>query len=46
MFMAGASGTMIGNYLTTAGRAPEQDRQMLRDLELNVANCCEIAFSG
>ena len=41
MFMAGASGTMIGNYLTTTGRAPEQDWQMLRDLELSVANCCE-----
>src|SRR6266571_1600455 len=32
MFMAGASGTMIGNYLTTTGRAPEQDWQMLKDL--------------
>lgn len=40
MFMAGASGTMIGNYLTTTGRAPEQDWQMLQDLELSVANCC------
>ena len=41
MFMAGASGTMIGNYLTTTGRAPEQDWQMLKDLELDVASCCE-----
>ncbi|MBT0654088.1 biotin synthase BioB [Geomobilimonas luticola] len=41
MFLAGASGTMVGNYLTTTGRAPEQDWQMLRDLELDVASCCE-----
>jgi biotin synthase len=41
MFMAGASGTMIGNYLTTTGRPPEQDWQMLRDLRLEVASCCE-----
>ncbi len=36
MFFAGASGTMVGNYLTTTGRAPEQDWQMLRDLGLTV----------
>ncbi len=36
MFFAGASGTMIGNYLTTTGRAPEHDRQMLKDLGLRV----------
>ena len=41
IFFAGASGTMTGNYLTTAGRPPEQDRQMLKDLELEVAGCCE-----
>ena len=40
MFLAGASGAMIGNYLTTKGRPPEQDWQMLRDLELDVATCC------
>ena len=34
MFMAGASGAMIGNYLTTSGRPPEEDRQMLKDLDL------------
>jgi biotin synthase-like enzyme len=32
---------MTGNYLTTAGRPPEQDLQMLKDLGLEVANCCE-----
>lgn len=41
IFMAGASGAMVGNYLTTAGRPVEQDWQMLKDLELTVANCCE-----
>jgi biotin synthase len=39
IFLAGASGTMIGNYLTTTGRPPEDDWQMLRDLELEVATC-------
>jgi biotin synthase len=34
IFMAGASGTMIGNYLTTSGRPPEKDRRMLKDLDL------------
>jgi len=37
IFMAGASAVMIGNYLTTAGRPAELDRQMLRDLQLNLA---------
>jgi len=41
MFMAGASGAMIGNYLTTTGRPPEQDWQMLKDLQLEVASCCD-----
>jgi biotin synthase len=34
IFAAGANGTMIGNYLTTTGRDPEEDLQMLRDLGL------------
>jgi biotin synthase len=42
IFMAGASGTMIGNYLTTSGRPPEQDWQMIKDLGLKVASCCEL----
>ncbi|MCM2359368.1 MAG: biotin synthase BioB [Geobacteraceae bacterium] len=41
IFMAGASGAMVGNYLTTAGRPVEQDWQMLKDLELTVSSCCE-----
>ncbi len=36
IFMAGASGVMIGDYLTTKGRAVEEDLQMLRDLGLRV----------
>jgi biotin synthase len=40
MFFAGASGTMIGNYLTTTGRNTDDDWQMLRDLELAVEGCC------
>jgi len=40
MFLAGADGTMTGNYLTTPGRPPELDRQMLTDLELPVEGCC------
>jgi len=34
MFRAGASGTMVGNYLTTTGRPAAADLQMLRDLGL------------
>lgn len=34
IFAAGANGMMIGNYLTTPGRAPEDDLQMLVDLGL------------
>lgn len=32
VFMAGANGLMIGNYLTTLGRPPELDLKMIRDL--------------
>ncbi len=30
----GLNGLMVGNYLTTEGRAPEEDLQMIRDLGL------------
>ncbi len=40
MFLAGADGTMTGNYLTTPGRPPELDRQLMKDLELTVEACC------
>ncbi len=39
IFLAGASGMMTGNYLTTPGREPEQDRQMLADLGMTVGEC-------
>lgn len=32
IFFAGGNSFLIGNYLTTFGRGPEQDHQMLRDL--------------
>ncbi len=35
IFFAGADSTMIGNYLTTYGRSPELDHQMVRDLGLD-----------
>jgi len=34
IFYAGATGILSGNYLTTAGRAVEEDMQMLEDLGL------------
>lgn len=34
IFFAGGSSFLIGNYLTTFGRTPEQDHQMLADLNL------------
>ena len=36
MYMAGASGTMIGNYLTTSGRDPAVDVQEIHDLALTI----------
>lgn len=38
IFHAGATSIMVGNYLTTAGRSPKQDQQMLNDLNLQVVN--------
>jgi biotin synthase len=32
MFLAGADGCLIGNYLTTAGRPADEDLAMIRDL--------------
>ncbi len=34
MFLAGASATMVGNYLTTGGSGADEDLAMLRDLSL------------
>ncbi|PID28275.1 MAG: biotin synthase BioB [Candidatus Cloacimonadota bacterium] len=35
LFRAGANGIMIGNYLTTSGRAISNDNKMIKKLELN-----------
>jgi biotin synthase len=35
IFFAGASGAMVGNYLTTTGRPLQRDLQMLADLEIS-----------
>lgn len=37
MFYAGASSTMLGNYLTTVGRSAQDDFQMFTDLEIPTA---------
>lgn len=36
IFQAGANGTMVGNYLTTAGRAPDQTVRMITDLGFEI----------
>lgn len=36
VFMAGADGLLIGNYLTTPGRDPADDIQMIKDLGLEI----------
>ncbi len=39
IFMAGASGTMVGNYLTTSGRDRQADLQMFLDGEWAIDGC-------
>ena len=36
VFLAGADGFMIGNYLTTSGLNPEEDLKMIQDLGLRI----------
>lgn len=36
IFMAGADGMMIGNYLTTSGRDEQTDLQLLKDAEVRI----------
>jgi len=36
IFFAGADGLLIGNYLTTQGKRPEEDIQMIKDLEFEI----------
>ncbi|WP_428388546.1 biotin synthase BioB [Mucisphaera sp.] len=42
IFFAGGSSFLIGNYLTTFGRTPQQDQQMLKDLGLNYTTFDEV----
>lgn len=39
IFMSGASGTMVGNYLTTSGRDRAIDMQMFSDIEVQAHGC-------
>ncbi len=34
--LAGANAMILGNYLTTSGRTPEEDLRMLDDLEMPI----------
>jgi biotin synthase len=36
IFIAGANGLLTGNYLTTQGRSPEDDLQMIKDMGLEI----------
>ncbi len=36
IFFAGADGLLLGNYLTTYGRDPEDDLQMIKDIGLEI----------
>ncbi|MBX3458694.1 MAG: biotin synthase BioB [Planctomycetes bacterium] len=36
IFMAGANGMMVGNYLTTPGRTKEDDLELVADLGMNI----------
>lgn len=36
IFMAGADGMLLGNYLTTSGRNPDDDLRMINDLGLEI----------
>jgi biotin synthase len=40
MFAAGASHTLVGNYLTTTGRSAEHDLKMIDDLDLRYESGC------
>lgn len=41
LFFAGANGMMIGGYLTTKGRQPEDDLRMIHDLGLKIKAATE-----
>jgi biotin synthase len=37
IFFAGADGMLLGNYLTTSGRDPEDDLQMIQEMGLSIS---------
>ncbi len=41
IFLAGANGLLLGNYLTTSGRSVEDDLKMLKDLNLEPESHCK-----
>ncbi len=40
MFDAGANAIVIGDYLTTKGELPELDRELLKELKIEIATIC------
>jgi biotin synthase len=36
IFMAGADGLLLGNYLTTTGRNPDDDLRMIKDMGFEI----------
>ncbi|OGB88113.1 biotin synthase BioB [candidate division WOR-1 bacterium RIFCSPLOWO2_02_FULL_46_20] len=40
MFIAGANVTLVGDYLTTKGQAPDKDLKMIADLGLEIDHQC------
>jgi biotin synthase len=43
IFAHGANSIVIGNYLTTSGRAMSKDLDMLKNLNLEVAKSVEVS---
>jgi len=39
---SGINALIVGNYLTTLGRAPEQDLQMLEDLRMPIGTLTKV----
>jgi biotin synthase len=46
IFFAGGSSFLIGNYLTTFGRSPQDDHQMLKDLGLGYITFDEVEHAA
>jgi len=41
MFEAGANAVVLGNYLTTSGKQPDEDKQMIERLGYTIASTCK-----